>query len=302
MKIAFVDHSYHKVSGSTAFIRDIFRRNGHEIDDYDDNSWRGGKRPEVSGLMGYDNIFYCQLIHPPEDLRRLEGRNIVWFPMENAFDGQIGPELLSRLSEIKMRVVFFSRAGFDIFRRAGFDCFYLQFFFNPDSLPRKEGYNDPPKVFFWQRIDEIDIHRVRKVIGANQITGLDWYFAPDPEMAGHHSGNLALSSQTYLGRVADADIFFAPRRYEGIGMSFLEAMAMGLCVVAADTPTMNEYIVHGHNGLLYNRANPREIDLSGFRAMGQTAKDEARAGHETTQRSFAEMAMWAIPKREGEKC
>ncbi len=52
----------------------------------------------------------------------------------------------------------------------------------------------------------------------------------------------------YLDMLAAANVFFAPRRAEGIGMSFLEAMAMGLCVVAPRGPTMSEYIENGRNG------------------------------------------------------
>ena len=45
-------------------------------------------------------------------------------------------------------------------------------------------------------------------------------------------------------------VFIAPRLAEGIGMSFLEAMAMGCAVIAQDDATMNEYIVHGKTGIL----------------------------------------------------
>lgn len=46
-------------------------------------------------------------------------------------------------------------------------------------------------------------------------------------------------------------------------MAFLEAMAEGLCVVAPDGSTMNEYIVDGQNGFLYDASHPAPIDLSG---------------------------------------
>ena len=47
-------------------------------------------------------------------------------------------------------------------------------------------------------------------------------------------------------------VYIAPRLYEGIGMSFLEAMAHGRCVIAPDNPTMNEYITDKVTGYLYN--------------------------------------------------
>jgi glycosyltransferase involved in cell wall biosynthesis len=40
-------------------------------------------------------------------------------------------------------------------------------------------------------------------------------------------------------------------------MTFLEAMARGCCVLAYDGPTMNEYIEHRRNGLLFRDHPPR---------------------------------------------
>lgn len=42
-------------------------------------------------------------------------------------------------------------------------------------------------------------------------------------------------------------------------MAFLEAMAMGKCVVAHDDATMNEYIVDGESGLLVDFDRPARI-------------------------------------------
>ena len=42
-------------------------------------------------------------------------------------------------------------------------------------------------------------------------------------------------------------------------MAFLEAMAMGKCVVANDDATMNEYIRDGKNGILFQRGDIRPV-------------------------------------------
>lgn len=59
------------------------------------------------------------------------------------------------------------------------------------------------------------------------------------------------SRESYLSSLSQYNVFMAPRRHEGLGMTFLEAMAMGMCVVAEDLPTVNEYIQPGYNGILY---------------------------------------------------
>jgi glycosyltransferase involved in cell wall biosynthesis len=76
------------------------------------------------------------------------------------------------------------------------------------------------------------------------------------------------------------DIFIAPREYEGIGMAVLEAMSLGKVVAAPNNPTMNEYIVDGRNGILFDLDNPRELasyDLGGIGARARESFIRGRA-------------------------
>ncbi len=91
----------------------------------------------------------------------------------------------------------------------------------------------------------------------------------------------------YKKAMAATDIYVAPRDFEGIGMSFLEAMAMGKCVIAPDNPTMNEYIVHGVNGLLYDVDNPRPLDLSRAAEIGASARQSVVNGYRDWTLDFA---------------
>jgi len=71
-----------------------------------------------------------------------------------------------------------------------------------------------------------------------------------------------------------SNVFFAPRLYEGIGMSFLEAMSKGMCVVAPHFPTMCEYIIHGKTGLLYDPYDPQPLDFSNAFEIGNNARED----------------------------
>jgi glycosyltransferase involved in cell wall biosynthesis len=62
--------------------------------------------------------------------------------------------------------------------------------------------------------------------------------------------------------IKQAGIYIAPRKLEGIGISFLETMVMGKAVIAQDAPTMNEYIENGINVYLVDFNKPEPIDLS----------------------------------------
>jgi glycosyltransferase involved in cell wall biosynthesis len=82
----------------------------------------------------------------------------------------------------------------------------------------------------------------------------------------------------YLDALQTANVYFAPRLYEGIGMSFIEAMTMGKCVVAVDHPTMNEYVDNGVNGYLYDLRRAQSLDLSTVREMGKKARESCSLG------------------------
>lgn len=68
-------------------------------------------------------------------------------------------------------------------------------------------------------------------------------------------------------KMQESSIYVVPREYEGIGMIFWEAMAMGCCVISPDNPTMNEYIKNGKTGILYDLSNSEKVDLSNVREI-----------------------------------
>jgi glycosyltransferase involved in cell wall biosynthesis len=78
-------------------------------------------------------------------------------------------------------------------------------------------------------------------------------------------------------------IYIAPRMAEGIGMSFLEALAMGKAIIAHNETTMNEYIENGVNGYLVDFDNPAPVDLSDVATVQKNAYDSAAAGYENWQ-------------------
>jgi hypothetical protein len=68
---------------------------------------------------------------------------------------------------------------------------------------------------------------------------------------GHHP------REAIQGALSQADIVLYPSRFEGFGLSLLEALHAGLPVIATDGWPMNELVEDGHNGLLV-RATPRQ--------------------------------------------
>jgi glycosyltransferase involved in cell wall biosynthesis len=56
--------------------------------------------------------------------------------------------------------------------------------------------------------------------------------------------------------LAAADLFVFPSLYEGFGGALIEAMALGLPIVASDVPAIKEVVEEGRNSLLVPRGDP----------------------------------------------
>ena len=158
-------------------------------------------------------------------------------------------------------------------------------------------FAEPLSAFFWERRPnhEPTLQRVVRLCGELGVTSLHLHAAPD---LGQQVGQRLSRPETFvmddvevttsrwfedrsaLDKVVErAHFFFAPRALEGIGMSFLEAMARGQIVVAPDHPTMNEYIRHRTTGILYDfddlasdrKMTPKMMDEMSRAALRKTA-------------------------------
>lgn len=92
--------------------------------------------------------------------------------------------------------------------------------------------------------------------------------------------------EDYQAALLRANVFFAPRRLEGIGMATLEALALGQCVVAPDFPTANEYIEAGVDGVLFDPEAPGSIDWSRAAEWGSAARVKAVVARRTWEQSL----------------
>ena len=81
----------------------------------------------------------------------------------------------------------------------------------------------------------------------------------------------------FLGRVEDSelhglfgacDAYWTPTRYEGFGLTVLEAMAAGAPVLAADVPVVNEIVRHDQDGLLFRAGDKDALAEATLRLLG----------------------------------
>lgn len=288
MRVAYLGLAYHAKTGSARFLLDLLARHT-DLDTFFAEPDPQKLRMACAGFdeRAYDAIIIWQL---HEAFALLSGRhaNVTYAPMYDAM--WRGGAFIWKPSFNKAKVLCFSRTlHAEVMRRAPVHA-YAQFFPDPaaftppDPGPGLHG-------MLWYRRREIPPQTIFSLTEGTTFESLTIHDAPDP---GHeapfptvvpsHLNRLSRTEWTSDGRTfaeaqAAANVFFAPRPLEGIGMSFLEAMARGRCVVAPDAPTMNEYISHGVNGLLYALDRPTPRDFSRVRDIGARARDDVTAGH-----------------------
>lgn len=106
-------------------------------------------------------------------------------------------------------------------------------------------------------------------LGARSMRPLVWIAGRGPERAAleTQAESLGLASRVrFLGERADAadllaacDVFVLPARREGLGVSALEAMAVGRAVVASRVGGLAQAVVEGRTGLLVAPGEPRAL-------------------------------------------
>lgn len=69
----------------------------------------------------------------------------------------------------------------------------------------------------------------------------------------------ALTHYEVLEKMKESDVLLLPSVEEGIANVVLEAMAVGLPVISSDCGGMNELIIDGENGWLFENRNPKEL-------------------------------------------
>ncbi|EKD76478.1 MAG: hypothetical protein ACD_43C00096G0005 [uncultured bacterium] len=291
-KLAFVDHSFHKNTHSGDFLRELFSTQ-FEVIDFWDECWRTGKTNlSINDINNgnFTHVFFFQSIFPIAQLNQLKP-TIIWAPMYDSVLSNDSIPYLMKLAQLPIKVLCFSKALYTKFTTYGFECIYTQYFFNPATQTQIQDYSNL-RIFLWQRTN-INFSYIKKlfyllpikqcIIKCNPDPG---YRALLPSKQDRIKYNITVIEKgftektQYLNLLQQSNIFVCPRHYEGIGMSFLEALSIGLIPAAIDAPTMNEYIIHGKNGLLFNN-HTKKLDLStdALPNLGKCVKEFALNGY-----------------------
>ena len=229
-------------------------------------AWDGQSKVPVQDLERLefrDPLIFCQ--RPPSPaLLKIPDAKLVWIPMwDNVALNWSSDEWWASLPK-NLRVVSFSDQVACLSEAAGLPTLRLCYYKNPAEFDAVK-WDHSRTLFYWNRTGLFGPAFLKKLCAALDVHELYFRGKVDPKITTKAAFNLpskigrtivrevsGLNSQAeYFELLKRCNIYLAPRALEGVGLTFLEAMASGCAVFAYDAPTMNEYITHGVDGCLF---------------------------------------------------
>jgi len=284
MKLLYIDHKYHLKTNSSLFIINLLKKRFDVTILYIDPESSIEVELKSINVHAFDAMVLFQ-IGESEIGKSIFHRNLVFIPMYDN-SGLGNSATWERISDSK--IISFSKVFHDHITSLGNNSYYAKYYPIPQGDKGSRPKNN--SLFFWQRTNAIDWNTIKLLIGNHNLESIHLHRAVDPGQRfiaptdyERKSYNITFSdwferNDDYVNIIAKSKYYIAPRLSEGIGMSFLEAMALGAVVIAANRPTMNEYITSGENGILFEPLAPSMIDFDKIGNISENAKDSIAEG------------------------
>ncbi|MBI5417406.1 glycosyltransferase family 4 protein [Candidatus Poribacteria bacterium] len=283
-KIIFIHHSFHNKTKSVEFLLDYLKKY-YDLEVILHNSWQEESFVDLSFIdNSYLGVIFWQIIPNYKILKNIKNDNIIFFPMYD-HSGLFDYNYWHYYKDIK--IINFSKTLNDKHVAWKFDSMYIQYF----PKPKEFSSGNKNEIFFWQRLTFININTIANLFEKNNLK-IHIHKTLDPgqefkEPLKKYEKKFRITYSDWfetqaeiLDLIKQKAIYIAPRKYEGIGMSFLEAMAMGKAIISVDNPTMNEYIQHNRTGYLFNLFRPQKIDLSNIEQVQKNTYEFICHGYE----------------------
>jgi hypothetical protein len=242
---------------------------------FDVNAWDGVHLDLSRDKMEASPLVFF-FFPPPPQLFAFPTARLIWVPMWDdvqRYNDKWWQELPKTL-----RIVAFSEQVYLKARSVGLRALKIKYYRNPGNLEPAQ-WNGKNTLFYWNRTGLVSREFLRKTCKALDVEVLLFRRRIDPGWPSwcdyglpHKLGNTAVKElafdgaegyQQYWKYLNQANIFIAPRQSEGVGLSFIEALAKGCAVFAYDAPTMNEYIAHKKNGYLLTAIHGSKLNSLG---------------------------------------
>ena len=260
MHILFVDLEFHLKTKSADFFLSILR-SSHDVDVH---YYRDAYHADIpqEKIDRADLIIVWQASLGRKNFV-VNGKPCIFIPM---YDDDWGSRVQwKRIGASGTHVISFCDAISKRAKRGGVPSDHLldlRFAYDPNAFVGFEG--DPNVAAIWER-GFFGLPEFKRLFPPGFFKKLIVIRRPQPGLVFKPISQSDISAYNitlvesdfipkddYLQLIKEPGVFLAPRPKEGIGMSFLEALAMGKCVIAHSDATMNEYITDGENGFIRN--------------------------------------------------
>jgi glycosyltransferase involved in cell wall biosynthesis len=299
-KIAFIDHPYHKITSSSSFFTKFLKNQGYDIDLIYVSNIDTDLNMNVISKYEYFIVWQYDFIAPY--LRKYE-KKVLLIPM---LDGSYGYNQIHWKLLREVNTINFSKKMHNLSLGYGLNSTYVQFFPNPDNF-RLVKKSKESKIFFPERNSNyINISLLNKMIMFCDHFHKHNFQDPNTFRSNakflntkkYTESETFSSSNEYFEFLNNFNIFISPRLAEGIGLTFLEAMASGMCVFANDQATMNEYIDNFQTGILFSYNSSSKIDFRevDFHSIGSQARSYIAKGYKNWEFSLKEVLPVLIEK------
>lgn len=317
-KLLYLGHGHHNKTKSTVFLLDLLQSE-YDVTRFDLDPQREDCFDGLDRLENceFDVLVVFQVMPDIGELKKhIQWRHGVFFPMYDYYQGYMTLDREVWYEYADFTIINFSKKLHEKLRGCGFDSHYVQYF--PKPAEEIQDWGDEKALYFWQRLTSLNLPLIARVLKNFDFRRLHVHkvldpgetFTPIPADGSDESAfftRMEVSESNWYDTREEmrldmlrSSVYMAPRPYEGIGMSFLEAMANGRCVVAPDCPTMNEYITDGENGLLYHwdgsvleqRPAPIGLPKKGIREIQRVAYEFICRGYAQWQEDQKKILDW----------
>ena len=265
-KILYITYDFNfKKTGSSRFFYDYLCEN-FEVDTIS---------PDAENTIPYEQINekdYTAIIsfYFYADFSKIKCPNKIFVPMYDGFAFSF--KKVQELQNVK--VINFCLYFHKLCKLFGLKSFYIKYY---PELEYQQTERD--KLFYWQRretsfskiskcfSDNVADIGIKSTILHSATDGSQKFFPPTEEEKRKFNITITnwFENKDDLIKLLDQSKYYiAPRKQEGIGLSFLDAMSHGCVIIAHNDCTMNEYIQNGVNGYLVDFDNPQKIDFKDF--------------------------------------
>tara|TARA_Y100000294_G_C8457872_1_gene297349 strand:- start:3 stop:812 length:810 start_codon:yes stop_codon:yes gene_type:complete len=199
----------------------------------------------------------------------------MWAPMYDALNFRnsfFRSIFWKQITNLGIKVLKFSDKITQSIGKEEVDSLRLNYFIKPNfssSINQQTKLN----IFFWDR-GRIKINDWLHLFNQKEINQIVYFPQPDPGIKIVSNDNLIknknynielidkkfLPKSEYLSLFEKCNVFIAPRKKEGIGMTIVEAISKGMFVVGYNDSTMNEYISDKKVGFIFDEKTAEKIN------------------------------------------